>query len=709
MSLKLKNSINKAAQKDIKELEARIERFNKGEIAEDKFKLYRLTRGVYGQRQTGVQMIRIKLPYGKVTPKQLITIANVSDKYATGNLHLTTRQDIQLHFVKLADSPALWADLEETDVTLREACGNTVRNITASPDAGVNPNEPFDVTPYAHSLTHFFLRNPICQDMGRKMKIAFTADEQDTAMTYFHDIGFIPKVENGIKGFKVVVGGGLGAVAMTAQTAHEFLPAEEIIPFSEALIRVFDRYGERANRNKARLKFLLKNIGLEKLMELIEAERKTLKATDVEFDLSLEEANIPELKSIPETQIEDWEAFESWKRTNTFEQKQLGYYGIWLRVPLGDIDSNRARKLAALVQEFAGDDIRVTANQGLLLKYVRPDLLPFFFQSLTELDLAKPGFDSTHDITSCPGSDTCNLAVTNSTGLATALENLLATDFKHLIDESNIKIKISGCMNACGQHMAANIGFHGSSIKHKGLVIPAMQVVIGGGVSPNGEGFMAEKVIKLPTKRIPTALSLLLNAFETNADWGEYFNDFYQRLGKMHFYHLLKPLAELETLDQSEYIDWGKEEKFIPEIGVGECASVMLDVIGTIIDEAQERLEWAEAGLKEEAHADAIYNSYSAFVIGAKALLLSEDVKCNTQIGILESFEEVFGTNARFTFAEGFKAYVLRMQQYEPSAEFAQEYFNQSTEFLRTVRKYRGEQLAAQGEDKVVISDFYKA
>ena len=264
-------------------------------------------------------------------------------------------------------------------------------------------------------------------------------------------------------------------------------------------------------------------------------------------------------------------------------------------------------------------------------------------------------------------------------------------------------------MNACGQHMAANIGFHGSSIKHKGLVIPAMQVVIGGGVSPNGEGFMAEKVIKLPTKRIPTALSLLLNAFETNADWGEYFNDFYQRLGKRHFYHLLKPLAELETLDQAEYIDWGKEEKFIPEIGVGECASVMLDVIGTIIDEAQERLEWAEAGLKEAAHADAIYNSYSAFVIGAKALLLSEDVKCNTQIGILESFEEVFGTNARFTFAEGFKAYVLRIQQHEPSNEFAQEYFNQSTEFLRTVRNYRGEQLAAQGEDKVVISDFYKA
>lgn len=709
MSLTLQKNISEAAKKDILELERRIEKFNQGEIAEDKFKLYRLTRGVYGQRQTGVQMIRIKLPYGKVTPQQLVTIANVSDKYATGNLHLTTRQDIQLHFVKLKDSPALWAELEESDVTLREACGNTVRNVTASPDAGVNPNEPFDVTPYAHTLTHFFLRNPICQDMGRKMKIAFTADESDTAMTYFHDIGFIPKIEQGKRGFKIVVGGGLGAVAMTAQTAHEFLPEEEIIPFSEALIRVFDRYGERANRNKARLKFLLKSIGLEKLMELIDEERKTLKASDITVDESIASVSIPGFSSIPETNITDWEAFEDWKRTNTFEQKQQGYFGIWLRVPLGDIHSDTARKLATLVQTYAGDDIRVTANQGLLLKYVKPELLPFFFQSLSELGLAKPGFNSTHDITACPGSDTCNLAVTNSTGLTSALEDLLAKDFKHLIDESNIKIKISGCMNACGQHMAANIGFHGSSIKHNGLVIPAMQVVIGGGVSPNGEGFIAEKVVKLPTKRIPTALAELLNAFEADAQEGEYFNDYFQRLGKMHFYHLLKPLADTETLDQTEYIDWGKEEKFIPEIGVGECASVMLDVIGTIIDEAQERLEWAEDGLKEEAYADAIYNSYSAFVIGAKALLLSEDVKCNTQIGILESFEEQFGADARFTFAEGFKAYVLRMQQHEPSAEFAQEYFNQSTEFLRTVRNYRGEQLAAQGEDKVVISDFYKA
>lgn len=708
MSLSVNQSISPAAQKDIIELQKRIEKFEQGEIAEDKFKLYRLTRGVYGQRQTGVQMIRIKLPYGKVTPRQLITIANVSDKYATGNLHLTTRQDIQLHFVKLKDSPALWADLEARDVTLREACGNTVRNVTASPDAGINPNEPFDVTPYAHALTHFFLRNPICQDMGRKVKIAFASDSTDSAMTYFHDIGFIPLVKDGIKGFKVVLGGGLGAQAMFAQTAHSFLPATEIIPFSEAVIRVFDRYGERANRNKARMKFLLKKMGLEQLMKLVNEERKALKGYHWPIDETIgrvEQPNPPHR----EVEVSNPTAFENWKRTNTFVQKQTEFRGIWVRVPLGDINAETARKLAGLVEQCAAHDIRVTANQGLLIKYVKPGLLPLFFQELTALGLAKAGFDSTHDITSCPGSDTCNLAVTNSTALSTTLEQMLENDFEHLIDERNIKTKISGCMNACGQHMAANIGFHGSSIKHKGLVVPAMQVVIGGGLSPSGEGFIAEKVIKLPTKRIPNALALLLTAYEKEAEEGEYFNDYFQRVGKMHFYHLLKPLAETDNLTSAEFMDWGKQEQFVPEIGVGECASVMLDVIGTIIEEAQERLDWASDGLREEAYADAIYNAYSAFVIGAKALLLSVDIKCNTQIGILESFEEHFGQTEDFGQAKSFKTLVLQMKSQEPEKDFAHEYFQSANSFLRQVRTFRQRQLQSEGKEKLVISDFYKA
>lgn len=714
MGLSISSKVSHAARKDILELEKRIGKFNNGEIEEDKFKLYRLTRGVYGQRQPGVQMIRIKLPYGKVTPQQLVTIANVSDKYATGNLHLTTRQDIQLHYVKLADSPSLWADLENDDITLREACGNTVRNVTASPDAGINPKEPFDVSPHAHALTHYFLRNPICQDMGRKFKIAFSSDETDTAMTYFHDIGFIPKLRyeqnSALRGFKVVVGGGLGAQAIAAQTAYEFLPEDQIVPFTEALIRVFDRYGERANRSKARMKFLMKKIGLDQLMKLVEAERKALRTQSYDVGYEQVKTLIPEERQLPEINIEDWEAFEDWKRTNVFEQKQKGHFGIWVRVPLGDIDSITARKLASLVQGYATDDIRVTANQGLLIKYVRFEYLPYFYQELTRLNLSKPGFDSTHDITACPGSDTCNLAVTNSTALTLTLEELLKTEFRHLIDERQVKIKISGCMNACGQHMAANIGFHGSSIKNGALVIPAMQIVIGGGVSPEGKGFIAEKVIKIPSKRIPKALAIVLEEFENKGQEGEYFNDFYLRLGKMHFYHLLKPFANVETLAQEDYMDWGKTEHFVPEIGVGECASVMLDVIGTIIEESQERLDWAGEGLAEAAFADSIYNSYSSFVIGAKALLLSVDVKCNTQIGILESFEEQFGSHEFFNISNGFKAFVLRINEHEPSPEFAADYFKDAQAFLERVRVFRQLQLKEQGgNDKLVVTDFYKA
>ena len=715
MSILISQKVSAAAKKDIIDLQQKIGKFKKGEIEEDKFKLFRLTRGVYGQRQPGVQMIRIKLPYGKVTASQLIKMADVSDKYATGNLHLTTRQDIQLHYVKIDESPALWAELEEESVTLREACGNTVRNVTASADAGINPHEPFDITPHAHALAHYFLRNPICQDMGRKIKIAFASDDHDSAYTYFHDIGFIPrtKEQNGktIQGFKVVLGGGLGAQAMVAQTAHEFIAEDQFIPFTEAVIRVFDRYGERANRNKARLKFLLKKMGLAPLMALVAEEKKALKTKSFGVDSFNEAPKLPDVSKVATVSIADPVAFETWESTNVFEQKQKGFYGVWVRVPLGNIDAETARKLASLVKDYAADDIRVTVNQGLLLKYIRKEHLPVVYRELSKLQLAQPGFNSTHDITSCPGTDTCNLAVTNSTALASALEEMLQKEYKSLITERQIKIKISGCMNACGQHMAANIGFHGSSIKNGQLIIPAMQVVIGGGVSPEGQGFIAEKVIKIPTKKAPEALSILLDHYREEAGSGEYFNDYYQRLGKMHFYHLLKPLTDVNQLTQADYMDWGKTKNFSPEIGVGECAGVLLDVIGTVMGEAQEKLDWSEEGLNQGVYADAIYNSYNAFVIGAKALLLSKEVQCNTQIRILQDFDTHFSNEKPFQSDHGFENLVLQIKTNEPSQAFAFQYFQQAADFLSKVRAYREAQLSTvdKGEEKLVVTDFYKA
>jgi len=262
---------------EIEQLDKKIIDFSLDKISEDKFKHYRLTRGVYGQKQLGVQMIRIKLPIGKVTPVQLRKIAEVSEQYSDGNLHLTTRQAIQIHYVKLNDAPKVWKELNEVDVTLRESCGNTIRNVTASATAGIDTLEPFDVSPYAQAFADYFLRNPISQDMGRKIKVAFSASDLDTAYTFIHDLGFIPRIkeDNGKleRGFKVVIGGGLGAQAMIAQTALEFLHEDKLLPFSEAIVRVFDRYGERAKRNKARLKYLVKKIGLDQFLILVEIAR----------------------------------------------------------------------------------------------------------------------------------------------------------------------------------------------------------------------------------------------------------------------------------------------------------------------------------------------------------------------------------------------------------------------------------------------------
>lgn len=713
--MNLSPKISPAAKKDIVELQQKIEDFQNGLIPEDKFKHFRLTRGVYGQRQTGVQMIRIKLPYGRISPKQLSGIADISDKYATGNLHLTTRQDIQLHYVKVNDAPQLWSDLEAMDVTLREACGNTVRNVTASDKAGIDPNEAFDVTPYAHAFAYYFLRNPICQDMGRKFKVAFSSSErEDSAFTFLHDLGFIPKIENGKKGFKVYLGGGLGAQAISAQKVFDFLPEDKLIPFSEAVLRIFDRHGERARRNKARMKFLIKDIGIDAFLKLVDEEQKALTQQSYPIDNQSEEKWITQnIKAADAEEPSNLKAFENWKRTNVFEQKQKGYFGIYLKIQNGDIDSNRTRKLANIIQDYASKDLRITINQGILIRYVKAESLPYFFNRLTELNLAKPGFDSTHDITACPGTDTCNLAVTNSTELTRVLENMLQNDFPELIDEKNIKIKISGCMNSCGQHMIAQIGFHGSSIRNKakGLIIPSMQVVIGGGVDENGVSHIADKVIKLPSKKIPEAVAIILNDYEANKAEGEYFNAYYNRTGKRYFYQLLKHMADIEALSENDYIDWGHNEHFEPEIGVGECAGITLDVVGTVIKDAEEKLLTAKDGLEEKAWADAIYNSYSAFVIAAKALLLSIDHQCNTQANIIADFDEKFHKTGLLKLDEGFAKTVYKIKKNEPQQAFAESYNASSESFLNQVKSFREQQIANNQaeENKRVIENYYKA
>lgn len=705
------DTLSPAVQRDIIELQDKIDRFKNGEIPEERFKAFRLTRGVYGQRQQGVQMFRIKLPYGKISPAQIRTMADLAEEFGHGNLHLTTRQNIQLHYVDVANAPRIWELLESVGVTAREACGNTVRNITASPYAGIDPNEPFDVSPYAQAVFEYFLRNPICQDMGRKIKMAFSSSEKDSAFTYIHDFGFIPKVieiqGEEKRGFRVVVGGGLGAQAFVAETAYEFLEEEKLIPFIEAGLRVFDRYGERERRNKARLKFLIdpkKGLGLEKFLQLVEEERQALPNQVIWVDRETVPNEIPEATTT-EGNLQSSPAFEQWLKANVIEQKQAGFYAAKIKVPLGNLDVAKARKFADLVEKWASKDARLTINQGVLLKFLRQEELLGLFHDLQALELGNSGFESLGDIIACPGTDTCNLAVTNSTDLTTELESLIQNEFPHLIDEANIQIKISGCMNSCGQHMIANIGFHGSSIKYQGKVSPAQQVVLGGGVDPEGKGFIAEKVIKVPTKRVPDTVRNLLLDYEANATEEEYFNQYFQRQGKMYFYELLKPLADLSTLDEEGFQDWGREVSFIPEIGVGECAGVVLDLVSTIVGDAQEKATWGREALHESKWAGAIYHAYSAMVIGAKALLLHDEIQCNTHNQIINTFQEKLIAEGKFSSISDFPETVLQINKNEPSEDFANTYVATAEAFIAEVLNYR----QVQQEEKLVISNFYKA
>jgi len=679
---------NPIVAKDIIELDKKIQLFYEGKIDEERFRSLRLARGVYGQRQFGVQMIRIKLPYGKLTSEQLHRIANVSDEYSRGRLHITTRQDIQIHHVSLDRTPELWAELEKDDITLREACGNAVRNVTASETAGIDKDEPFDVSPYAHAVFEFFLRNPICQELGRKFKISFSGTDKDTALSFMHDLGFIAKIENGVVGFKIMIGGGLGSQARLADTLFEFVEADKIIPITEAVLRVFDRYGERSKRAKARLKFLIKDIGLAAFVKLVEDEQKALSVTSFQIDTSKFDSEIivPTIE-VPAVEIIDKAAYDLWKATNVIEQRQAGFSAIGIKVHLGDFYTDKARLLADLIKKYAGNEIRLSLRQNILIRHVKNELLPFFYVELQKLGFVEAGYESTLDITSCPGTDTCNLGIASSTGISAALEKVLKNEYPQYANNKEITIKISGCMNSCGQHSMAHIGFQGMTIKSGKLVAPALQVLLGGGIVGNGAGRVAKKVIKIPSKRGPEALRTILNNYQENVIVGESFLHYYDRQGEIYFYDLLKPLSDTTNLVQSDFIDWGADEQFEMAVGVGECAGVMIDLIATLLLESEEKLENAVASLKLNQYSDSIYYAYASMVNTAKALLITEDQKTNTHAGIIADFETVFAS--KIELDKPFTQFIYQLQNNEPTLEFAQKYASDAQLFYKKADEYR--------------------
>ncbi|WP_298782515.1 HEPN domain-containing protein [uncultured Polaribacter sp.] len=681
---------NPVVEKDIIELANKIQQFHNLQIDEEKFRSLRLARGVYGQRQEGVQMIRIKLPYGKVMSNQLRRISEVSDEYSRGRLHITTRQDIQIHYVDLNRTPELWAELERDDVTLREACGNVVRNVTASETAGIDVDEPFDVSPYADALYKFFLRNPICQEMGRKFKVSFSSTDEDTGLSYLHDLGFIAKIENGVRGFKVMAAGGLGSQPRHAEVLYDFLPSDKIIPVMEGVLRVFDRYGERKSRAKARMKFLLKDIGLEAFRGLIEQEQKAIEFKTVAIDADSYVPSKPVIvNNIPDVVIKDQQAFSLWKTTNIIPQKQAGYVAIGIKVLLGDFYTDKARLLADLVDEYAAGEIRLTLRQNIVIPFVKEDLVPFFYQELEKLGFVQAGYNKAVDITACPGTDTCNLGIASSTGIAEELERVISAEYPQYLQNEDLIIKISGCMNACGQHNMANIGFQGMTVRTpEKLIAPALQVLLGGGNLGDGNGVFADKVVKVPSKRGPEALRRILNDFEANGN-GKQFVEYYKEKGEKYFYNFLNDLQDVTNLTQEDFIDWGEENKYVKEIGIGECAGVVIDLIATLFFESEEKIENAKEAFENKVYSGAIYYAYQSIVNSAKALLLADNQKTNTHAGIIKQFDELFILSGKIDLGTSFSELIYQINKFAPTKEFAEKYIDNANGFLQKVRAFR--------------------
>ncbi len=633
-----------------------IERLKTGQVPEDLFRSFRLQHGIYGQRQPGVQMVRIKIPGGGLNAAQLECIADLAESLTNSIAHVTTRQDIQLHWLKLETIPVLMERLAAVGLTTREACGNTVRNITACPMAGVCPEEPFDVTPFALAMSHYLLRNPICQNLPRKFKPAFSGCPEDCAVTSIHDIGFTARLRgtNGTsaQGFAVYVGGGLGSSPHSAKLLEEFVPVEELARVTEAVIRVFHRDGNRKDRGRARIKFVVAKLGIDEFRRRVGEEMKTV-ANDplwmelvCHFEQSCVE-NPPQMTPIsPNGVTVDGMKFTEWQRTNVRPQKQSGYVAVHLVLPIGDITSPQLRDLARVVKKYTGDHIRATIEQNFLLRWVPQASLPALYSDLQKGGLSEPGAEKLTDVTSCPGGDTCNLGVTSSKGLARAIRKGFSDgtipwgqDLEHL------KIKISGCPNSCGQHHIADIGFFGGAGRTEGHSVPYANLLLGGNPK-EGNATFGQLMLKIPTKRGPQVVKKILELYRAERKNEELFSDFVQRIGKDQIKQELAEFTLVSSYDSSpdDYHDWGQKEQFVLHQGVGECAGVEMQATSKF-SEAENFLLQSENLYRFDQYTDTIARSIQGIVSAANVLLRDEGLDPKTEQECLQGYVEKFAQN----------------------------------------------------------------
>ena len=548
--------------REIDRLQTNIVRFQTGQIPEAIFLEDRLRPGIYGQRQDGVHMLRSKLPLGLISADQLDAFADIAETYGSGVAHLTTRQDIQVHFVDLEKTPDLLRALDRSEMTSREACGNVVRNVTAAEDAGVSRTEAFDVTPYGMALTEFLLRHPDGQSLGRKFKVHF-AGCPDTRrnLRAFHDLGFtaVVRERNGVveRGFHTLVGGGLGPVPYEAQLFCEFLPERELLPFAQAVLKVFAIHGEKKKRARARIKFLVADWGIERFREAVQEVRAELKPNP-RWGAFLTELSIWDdgprhgpgdgLPSADEGEL------GTWLRTNVEDQRQGGYAAVKIRVPQGDLGPRELRGLAAILREHTGDSLRITADQALFLRWVPFDRLTQVHEALGQLGLAAPRAEGLGDTVTGPGADTCKLGITSPRAVSRFIVSTLdeLSGNRHL---ENLRIKISECPNACAQHHVADIGFFGAARSVNGVTSPHYMLMLGGLAggtdrSTLGAGF-GTSVAKIPALRVDQVVFRLGADYLREAAEGEAFGAYARRLGRPHFERLVEDLKDIPAFEEA--------------------------------------------------------------------------------------------------------------------------------------------------------------
>jgi sulfite reductase beta subunit-like hemoprotein len=572
-------------EREFDDFDGEAEQFLAGDTPENEFIGFRLKQGVYGQRQADVQMIRVKLPFGGITPDQVDAFASVVEKYVPLNkAHITTRQNIQMHHVPLRDAAALIRELGDANLSSREGCGNTVRNVTGDPWAGVTEGELFDPTPYAGAYVRYFVRHPTTQLMPRKIKTAFTATDDDRAITGIHDIGFIPRVRDGERGFELRVGGGTSIMPRIAPTLYDFARADdgEYLKVTEAVLRIFDRQDWlRVNRARARIKVFVDKFGIDELRNQVEEELKGDWVAERDFTVDHllfaddEETNAPApLQSYP-TPNGDHAAFERFRAANVQAQRQAGFATVEVKIPRGDLSPEQLRALGDVMRDFTGGYARTTVQQNLLLRWVRDEAVYAVWLRLRELGLGDAGAREITDVVSCPGTDSCKLGITSSMGLNRAVqarvESLGITDPL----TRRIHIKMSGCPNGCSQHHIANIGFYGASIKVGDKTIPAYVAHLGGTYEHGEVAYGKRLKVRLPAKRVPDAVERWIRYYEAERADGEEFNEFVTRVGEKAFEDLVRELSlpvefSLETI--TEFIDWDRAAPFQVVRGEGECA-----------------------------------------------------------------------------------------------------------------------------------------